>query len=154
MTCEIRLARVLGLPAILGERLMGRVERASLDVQGRQLKGLMIRRGLGGAKWVGRDGVSVLGDVSVVLKSAPERPPKEAEVPLGRVMDESGLTLGRVTDAWLRPQTLEVTALEVTLGPLEDLRRGRLRVRDWAVQTGADGERQVLIGRGEWEVQT
>ena len=71
MTCEMRLTRVLGLPAILGERLLGHVER---------------------------------------------------------------------------------TALEVTLGPLEDLRRGRLRVRDWAIQTASGGETQVLIERQRWEV--
>ena len=152
MTCEMRLTRVLGLPAILGERLLARVERTALDPRLRHLRGLVIRRGLGGARWVSREGVSVLGDVSVVLQSAPVRPPKDADCPLGRVTDESGLTLGRVTDAWLRPDTLEITALEVTLGPLEDLRRGRLRVRDWAIQTASGGETQVLIERQRWEV--
>ena len=152
MTCEMRLTRVLGLPAILGERLLGHVERTALDPRLRRLRGLVIRRGLGGARWVSREGVSVLGDVSVVLQSAPGRPPKDADCPLGRVTDESGLTLGRVTDAWLKPDTLEITALEVTLGPLEDLRRGRLRVRDWAIQTTSGGETQVLIERQKWEV--
>ena len=141
MTCEMRLTRVLGLPAILGERLLGHVERTALDPRLRHLRGLVIRRGLGGARWVSREGVSVLGDVSVVLQSAPVRPPKDADCPLGRV-----------TDAWLRPDTLEITALEVTLGPLEDLRRGRLRVRDWAIQTASGGETQVLIERQRWEV--
>lgn len=154
MTCEMRLMRVLGLPAILGERRMGHVERAALDLKGRKLRGMVIRRGLGGARWVGREDVQVLGDVSLVLQRTPGRLPRDLEAAPGRVSDESGLTLGRVTDAWLRPDTMEVTALEVTLGPLEDLRRGRLRVRDWGVQPGPDGEMQVLIGRREWEVLT
>ena len=152
MTCEMRLIRVLGLPAILGERQVGRVERAALDPQGRRLQGMLIRRGLGSARWVSRESVSVLGNVSVVLRSAPVRPPREGCFSPGRVTDESGLNLGRVTDAWLSPETLCVTALEVSLGPCEDLTRGRLRVRDWAVQTGPGGESQVLIGRREWEV--
>ena len=148
----MRLNRVVGLPAVLGGRTLGHVERAVLDRASLQLRGFTVRRGLLGARWVSREGVSVLGDVSVVLQSAPVRPPKDADCPLGRVTDESGLTLGRVTDAWLRPDTLEITALEVTLGPLEDLRRGRLRVRDWAIQTASGGETQVLIERQRWEV--
>lgn len=153
MTCDVRLGRVLGLPAVLGERLVGHVERAVLDREGRQLRGLVIRRGLGGAKWVSREGVGVLGDVSVILGRAPVRPPKDADFTLRTVKDESGLTLGRVTDVWLSPETLSVTALEVTLGPLEDIRTGRLRVRDWAVQPGEDGAAQVLIPRREWNAE-
>lgn len=154
MTCEVRLMRIVGLPAILGERLVGHVERATLEADGRRLRGLMIRRGLGGARWISRDSVSVVGDVSVVLKDTPVKPPRDADFSLQRVTDESGLTLGRVTDAWLRPDTMEITALEVTLGLFEDLTRGRLRVQNWAVQPGSDGNAQVLIGRREWEVLT
>ena len=152
MTCDIRLGRVLGLPAIFGERCVGHVERAALDREGRRLTGLVLRRGLGGARWISREDVGVLGDVSVVLKSAPGRPPRDADFTLRAVKDESGLTLGRVTDVWLSPETLEITALEVTLGPTEDLLRGRLRVQEWAVQPGENGAAQVLIGRKEWEV--
>ena len=152
MTCEIRLQRVLGLPVILGEKQVGCVERAALEADGRRLRGLVIRRGMGGARWVSREGVKVLGDVSVVLSAPPDRPPKEAHAPPSRVTDESGLTLGRVTDAWIDPDTMAVTAIEVTLGPVEDLRRGRLQIRRWALQKGCDGEMQVLIRRREWEV--
>ena len=151
-TCDVRTARVLGLPAVLGARVLGRVERAVPDASGRALKGLLIRRGLGGARWVGRENVGVLGDVSIILRGRAVRPPREAACTLGAVVDEAGLTLGRVTDLWLNPETLEITALEVTLGPLEDLRRGRLRVRNWRVQTGEDGAPQVLLQRCEWEV--
>ena len=154
MTCEIRLTQVVGLPVILGEHRAGHVERAMLTPDGRQLSGLVIRRGLGSARWIGRDGISVLGEVSVVVQSAPERLSRiPADAPR-RVSDAGGLTLGRVTDAWLRPDTLQTTALEVTLGPIEDLRRGRLRVRRWTTQTGGSGAGQILIGREEWEVQT
>ncbi len=156
MTCDVRLGRVLGLPAILGERLVGHVERAVLEKDGRRLRGLMIRRGLGSAKWVGRQDIHVLGDVSVILAARPVRPPKDTDFALRTVKDESGLTLGRVTDAWISPDTMDVTAIEVTLGLLEDLRSGRRKVAQWAVQpsegaSGGDGA-QVLIPREEWEV--
>ena len=151
MTCDKHMVRILGLPAVLGGHLVGHVERAVLDREGRQLRGLVIRRGLGGAKWAARERVGVLGDVSVVLRGAPERPPRDVDGSLPTVKDESGLTLGRVTDVWLSPETMTVTALEVTLGWLEDLQRGRLRVSDWAIQPGDDGEMQVLLRRDEWE---
>lgn len=151
MTSDVRMARVLGLPVILGGRLVGHVERAVLDHEGRILRGLVIRRGLGSARWAARDNVGVLGDVSVILRRMPVRPPRDTESALPAVKDESGLTLGRVMDAWLSPETLAVTALEVTLGPWEDLKRGRLRIRDWAVQPGEDGAAQVLVKREEWE---
>ncbi|MBQ8200236.1 MAG: hypothetical protein IJZ74_00560 [Clostridia bacterium] len=151
MTCDVRLGRVLGLPAILGERMVGHVERAVFAQDGRRLRGLIIRRGLGGAKWIGRDKISVLGDVSVILTERPARPPRDADFALRTVKDESGLTLGRVTDAWISTDTLAVTALEVTLGLLEDLRTGRRIVRQWAIRPGEDGA-QVLIPREEWEV--
>ena len=67
MTCDVRLGRILGLPAICGARIVGHVERAIPDAEGRCLQGLVIRRGLGGAKWADRSSIAVLGDVSVIL---------------------------------------------------------------------------------------
>lgn len=150
MTSDMRLCRVIGLPVIHGSRMVGHVERAILDRQGKQLRGLLLRHGLGSARWASREDVGVLGDVSVILGRAPIRPPRDTDYALRLVKDESGLTLGRVTDAWLSPQTLTVTALEITLGPVEDLRSGRLRIGSWTVQPGEDGEAQVLIPREEW----
>ncbi len=156
MTCDIRLGRVLGLPAILGEHLVGHVERAVLDRDGHHLRGLLIRRGLGSARWACCEDIRVLGDVSVILRQQPVRPPKDTDFALRTVKDESGLTLGRVTDAWISPESLDVTAIEVTLGLLEDLRTGRRRVAQWTVQpmdTSIGGDAaQVLIPREEWEV--
>jgi uncharacterized protein YrrD len=87
----------------------------------------------------------------VILTARPVRPPRDTHFALGAVQDESGLTLGRVTDLWISPGTLAITALEVTLGWTEDLRSGRRRIRQWAVRPGDDGA-QVLIPREEWEV--
>lgn len=150
MTCDVRLGRILGLPAVCGERVVGHVERAVPDETGRHVQGLIIRRGLGGAKWADRSAIDVLGDVSVILKERPGRVPKGSDTALCSVKDEGGLTLGRVTDWWISKEDMGITALEVTLGLAEDLRTGRRRVRQWAVQSGEDGM-QVLIPREEWE---
>lgn len=150
MTCDVRLGRILGLPAVCGEKVVGHVERAIPDASGQRLTGLVIRRGLGSAKWADRSAIDVLGEVSVILRERPGRVPRGSDLALRTVKDEGGLTLGRVTDWWIRPETLDITALEVTLGLMEDLRSGRRTVRHWAVQSGEDGM-QVLIPREEWE---
>ncbi len=146
----MRLGRILGLPAICGERVVGHVERAIPDEAGQQVQGFVIRRGLGGAKWADRSAIEVLGDVSVILREKPGRVPKKNGASLGPVKDEGGLTLGRVTDLWIRRDGLDIAALEVTLGLVEDLRHGRQTIRRWTVQPGDEGL-TVLIPREEWE---
>lgn len=150
MTCEVRLGRIIGLPAVCGEKVVGHVERAIPDAAGGRLQGLVIRRGLGSAKWADQSTISVLGDVSVILDARPVRLPRGEGMALGAVKDESGLTLGRVTDLWVCPDSFAITALEITLGPVEDLRIGRRTVRRWTLHPGADGP-QVVIPREEWE---
>ena len=146
----MRLGRILGLPAVCGERVVGHVERAVPDETGQHVRGFIIRRGLGGAKWADRSAITVLGEVSVILKEKPGRVPKGSEAAWSAVKDEGGLTLGRVTDLWISRDALDITALEVTLGLLEDLTTGRRTVRHWTVQPGEDGM-QVLIPREAWE---
>lgn len=150
MTCDMRLGRILGLPAVCGGRMVGHVERAIPDEDCRQVAGFVIRRGLGGARWADRSAVTVLGEVSVILREKPGRVPKGSGLSPAAVKDESGLTLGRVTDWWISRDSLEITGLEITLGLLEDLRSGRRRVSQWAVQPGEEGL-TVLIPREEWE---
>ncbi len=150
MTCDIRVGRILGLPAIHGEKVVGHVEKAIPDGEGRHVQGFIIRRGLGGAKWIPVGNIAVLGDVSVILRERPGRVPRCCGEKLTSVKDEGGLTLGRVTDWWISPDGRDITALEVTLGLLEDLRSGRRTVRSWSVRPGEDGP-TVLIPREEWE---
>lgn len=148
----VRLGRILGLPAICGGRVVGHVERAVPDEEGRQVTGFIVRRGLGSARWADRSTVRVVGDVSVILGEKPGRVPKGCGLAITAVKDESGLTLGRVTDWWITRDGLDITALEITLGPLEDMLTGRRRVAQWAVQPGEDGA-TVLIPREEWEAR-
>ena len=146
----VRLGRILGLPAVCGERVVGHVERAVPDETGQHVQGFVIRRGLGSAKWADHSAVSVVGDVSVILSRHPERVPKGSDVLLAAVKDEGGLTLGRVTDWWISRDSLDITALEVTLGLMEDLTTGRRTVSRWTVKRTDDGL-IVLIPREEWE---
>lgn len=146
----VRLGRIVGLPAVCGERVVGHVERAVPDETGQHVLGFIIRRGLGSAKWADHSAVSVLGDVSVILRQCPGRVPKGSDAVLSAVKDEGGLTLGRVTDWWISRDSLDITALEVTLGLLADITSGRRTVQRWTVKPGEDGL-TVLIPREEWE---
>lgn len=146
----VRLGRILGLPAVCGERVVGHVERAVPDETGQHVQGFVIRRGLGSAKWADHSAVSVVGDVSVILSRRPGRVPKGSDALLSAVKDEGGLTLGRVTDWWISRDSLDITALEVTLGLMEDLTSGRRTVSRWTVKRTDDGL-IVLLPREEWE---
>ena len=145
MICDVRLACVLGLPVVLRGRMIGRVERAVVTADGKSLRGLTVRRGLGGAKWVEARRIMVLGEVSVIIDDAPERLPRDADFSLRTVRDTGGMTLGWVTDVLLDPQTYRVTGLELTLGLVEELLGGRLIARNWAVVPGTG---QVLVPCG------
>ena len=145
MTCDVRLNGVLGLPVILRGRMVGRVERAVVTADGRGLRGLTIRRGLGGAKWVDSRQIVVLGEVSVVIDDGPARLPRDADFSLRTVRDTGGMTLGWVTDVLLNPATYRVTGLELSLGLMEELMGGRLIARHWTVVPGTE---QVLVPCG------
>ncbi|MBQ8655385.1 MAG: PRC-barrel domain-containing protein [Clostridia bacterium] len=144
----IRLGSVTGLPVVWEGRTLGRVEQAALSHDGRRLRGLVIRRGFGSARWLGAGDVSVLGQVTVIAAGLPGRVPKDAEFLLESVRDTAGLELGRVTDVYLSPDSLRVTALEISLGPFEELTGGRLLAREFAVAPAAPGRGQVLIPTG------
>jgi len=144
-TSDVRLGHLLGLPVIRDGRLLGHVERALLHRDGQSLRGLTLRRGFGGARWADAADISVLGEVSVILSRAPGRIPRDADFSLRLVKDSGGLTLGWVTDAFLHPVTCRITALEISLGPAEELRCGRLLARAWTVNPDTG---QVLIPCG------
>lgn len=144
----IRLGSVTGLPVVRSGKLQGRVEQAVLNPDGRSLRGLVVRRGFGGARWLAAEDILVLGEVSVIARRSPGRMPRDAAFALGSVRDTAGLDLGRVTDVYLQPDTRRVAALEITLGPMEELRCGRMLARDFAVHPAPGEPGQVLIPTG------
>ena len=118
----VRLGSVTGLPVVCGGRMLGRVEQSILTPSGKSLRGMVIRKGMGGAKWLENDQILVIGGVSVLAR--------------------------RVTDVFLNPETRRVTALEVSLGLVEELRHGRSLIRDFVVQPVPREPGQVLVPCG------
>ena len=144
----IRLGGIMGLPVVRQGRILGRVEQAVLDESGKFLRGMVVRKGIGGAKWLDNPEISVIGGVSVLAKGELQRLPGRMDFELTSVKDASGLRLGRVTDVLLNPMTRQVAALEISLGPLEDWRHGRALLREFIVRPTPEEPGQVLVPCG------
>ena len=129
---------LIGLPVIRDGKTVGLLEQAVLEESGRKLRGIIVRQGLGGAKWGDHEHIETIGGVSVLVSGELKKPPKEAGFRLGRVQDTSGLRLGTVTDALINPETLEVEALEISNGPLDDLLHGRWLANDFVLRLPQD----------------
>ncbi len=147
---SVRMGSLAGLPVILAGQARCRVERPVLEKDGKRLRGLVVRRGLGGARWVGREAIELIGQVSVIVRVRPMRLPPDTDFALGSVRDATGLTLGRVTDAWLNPETLRVEALEIVPGLVEALLSGPLRCDRFAVCPCREEPGRVMIPGGLW----
>lgn len=118
------LNRMVGLPVVLGDERVGCVERAALTPDARKLDGVVVRRGLGGARWVAADAVEMVGESCVVIRRKPARAaslPKEKSLV---ALSTSGKRVGEVTDALVCGDTLRLLALEVSAGPLYRLMGG------------------------------
>lgn len=135
---EVRLGRIVGLPAVHQGRVAGRVERAVLTPDGQRLMGLILRQGMGGARWADSRDILILGQVSVILRARPGRLPAGADFALSSVKDSGGMLLGWVTDVYLDAASRAVAALEIDLGPIESLRTGRLLARRFTVSEAGD----------------
>ena len=142
---EVRLGRIVGLPVVHQGRVTGQVERAVLTPDGRRLMGLILRQGMGGARWAAEENVVILGQVSVILRTPPARLPAGTGFSLSSVKDSGGMLLGWVTDVYLDAASRAVSALEIDLGPIESLRTGRLLARTFTVVPGS-GEVMIPCG--------
>lgn len=144
----IRLGGLVGLPAALNGRMVGRVEQTVLTQDGLALRGVVLRHGLGGARWAEAGSISVLGDISVVLRRRPDPVPRDAAFTLTCVKDSGGLNLGRVTDAFISRSSFRVEALEISLGLWEEFTCGRMLARTFVVHPAPGDPGQVLIPCG------
>ena len=132
------LKKMVGLSVIVEGKAIGSVLRGVLTVDGRSLRGIVMRGGLLGARWLPRDQIALVGRVSVSAAGKPQRVPKDATYRLFRVTDGAGERLGIVTDALLHEETLRVAALEISAGPVDDLIDGRWYATAYQVRPAGD----------------
>ena len=126
----VGLNTLIGLPVIWQDRRLGAVERAVADAQAGWLDGLVVRRGIGVARWIAREEIRLLGESCVLVHSRPVRMPEKRTDETRRVFLTTGECVGEVSDAVIDPRTLRLRALEVSRGPLGPL----LGMRGYAVQ--------------------
>ncbi len=129
---------MIGLPVIVNGKQRGNVLRGVLAEDGRSLRGLVMRGGLRGTRWLPREQISLVGKISVIGRGKTCRVPKDASYHLFRVTNPDGTRLGVVTDALFNEETLRVSALEISGGPLDDLIDGRWYATAYHVQPIGD----------------
>ena len=66
------LNRIAGMPVIWQDRQIGCVERAIADASARRLRGLVIRKGIGLARWLPSSSVRLVGRTCVLAGAKPE----------------------------------------------------------------------------------
>lgn len=128
------LRRLIGMPVVCGDELVGYVERGVLSEQARRLKGLVVRRGLGGAKWIPSRMIDTLGSRCVIATGDATRMPKVAQTSFSQAFLTTGQRLGTMTDALISPETFAVVALEVGGGPLFGLMGKRRYLTRYSVR--------------------
>ena len=79
------LKKMMGLPVILNGKSAGSVLRGVLTEDGRSLRGIVIRGGLRGARWLPRDQITLVGKISIIADGRPKRVPRDAAYRLFRV---------------------------------------------------------------------
>lgn len=129
---------MIGMPVIMDGKTAGSVLRGVLTADGRGLRGIIMRGGLKGARWLPREQIDLIGDLSIIGSGRTGKVPKEAHYRLFRVSDAEGTRLGIVTDALLNEETMRVTALEISAGPLDDLTDGRWYATAYTVRPNGD----------------
>lgn len=141
---------MIGLPVIMDGKAAGCVMRGVLTEDGRALRGIVMRGGLRGARWLPREQIELVGKISVIAQGKPRRVPREADYRLFRVSDPDGERLGIVTDALFNEETLRVAAIEISAGPIDDLTGGRWYATAYSVRpNGCTGHVTIPTVREE-----
>lgn len=114
----ISLRCMVGMPVVWQNRQIGHVEQALSDQEGRRLDGVVIRKGIGSARWCPAEAIEVVGEECLVVCQKPVRRSVGPVSAPGWAYLTSGQCIGEVTDAILSAATLRISALEVSPGPV------------------------------------
>lgn len=134
---EKNLRALCGLPVVCAGRTIGRVVEAALSKDLTRLEGIWLDAGLRGARYVPAESIQMLGEVSVSVDAPGTRRRMRQEPLFRRAVTTDGARLGAVVGATVEPMTFQVCELIVSTGYWDDLTRGRLKIRRFAI--AADG---------------
>ena len=142
--------RLIGMCAVSGGETLGRIEHVILDASAHRLFGVVLRRGIGGAKGIPRHRVRLMGQSCVLVDGKGEKMPGKTPQQPKHVKDSTGLSLGMVTDVLLCEKSLRVIALEISFGALYYLMGQRAYVTSYQFRRGSGGAEVVaadFLGR-------
>ena len=144
------LNAIIGQTVIWQDQKVGLVERAFPNAQKRRLDGLVIRRGMGVARWISGEDILLLGKSCVVVRRKPQRMPEKENVIPGRVFLTSGECAGEVTDVFVETHTLRLAALEVCQGPFYRLMGRRAYAAQFHMNAGGEEGDVTAPGLLSW----
>lgn len=144
------LNALVGLPAVWQNQQVGWIERAVADVEGRRLGGLVVRKGIGSARWADGKEVLCAGENCVLLRSKPARLPKVPQEKDRRTFLTTGEAAGLVTDVFFLGEPLSLAALEVCRGPLQRLMGCRAYAVDFCIRPGEIQDEVVAAQLLSW----
>lgn len=149
------LNRLVGMPVIWQDQNLGSVERCVTDPQARRLRGVIIRRGIGMARWIPSEAVTLVGESCVLVRQKPESIPDELPEEMNEVYLTSGEKVGHVSDGVLDGLTLRLKALEVSSGLFYQLMGETAYVMRYHVFPSRDRQGRVvapeLLTRAEFQ---
>lgn len=153
------LNRVIGMPVILRDKCVGYVERAVPDPFYRRLEGMVVRKGIGLARWLPQADIRLIGRECVLAAAGPYSMPKQKEWHGVQAFLPTGQWTGMVSDAVLEGGSLCLVALEISKGPLYSLLGLRAYARHYRFAGRSGGavvqglltwtQLQRLLGEGE-----
>lgn len=128
-----RMRALIGLPVISNGKRIGRVVRCELSEDLSMLEGIWITAVFFGSRFIPRDHLGVLGEVSIVSDTAGCRRRCRDKGVLRRAVGTDGSRIGAITGAEIDELTFRVQALELSCGVWDDLLNGRKRVQTFTL---------------------
>lgn len=134
---------LVGMPVICEGRKLGRVVQAQVSKDLTHMTGLFIDAGFRGTRFIPAKDVSVIGEVAILVESMGQRSERGDCGYPRRALDPDGKRLGAICGADVDEISMNVEALELSMGWMEDVISGRRQVKHFFVTQ--PGEEVVVI---------
>jgi uncharacterized protein YrrD len=131
-----------GMSVVIEARPVGRVVQILLSDDLRRVEGIWIDAGFKGVRFIDAERISVIGSRAIIADDTGERVRLKPNPLFLRAVSTAGRRLGAVVGAEIDEVSLTVTSLILSLGYLEDLTRGEVRIGDYAYD--AENRRVVI----------
>ena len=127
------------MPVVHDGKPLGRVAYVLPDDRLRTVSGLYLYCGITGSRFIECAQLDMVGEVAVLARGSGRRMQLNRPPLLLRAFSADGRHIGAITDTVIDEATLNIDALELSRGYLDDLTGGRERTRQYTVQNNGDG---------------